>query len=104
MCRQKNERATTPFRGTESHLALVRVVALTEDSVRQLELEWTTWTLLADYPGARFGDPLTGTTAGLRLNEMMKQAGLGKRLPTRLLKQSYQAALQTLRERHSKQG
>jgi len=30
---------------------------------------------------------------------MMKQTGLGKRLPTRVLRQSYQAAMQILRAR-----
>jgi integrase/recombinase XerD len=105
----------------ESELALTQVVALTEDSVRELELEATTWTLLTDYlergrPAltraggdekalflGKLGDPLGSQAAATRLNEMVKQVGLGRRLPTRILRQSYQAALQPLRDRHSKQ-
>jgi len=101
----------------EADLALLQVVALTEDSVLQLNLETATWTLLANYLErgrpvlakdgrsekalflGRSGESLGHQAATVRLNEMMKQTGLGKRLPTRVLRQSYQAALQILRAR-----
>lgn len=38
----------------------------------------------------------------LRLNEVTRQLGLGRRLPTRVLGQSYREALEQLGERHSK--
>ena len=102
---------------TQSSLGL-QVVTLSLDSVRQLELEAASWTLLAEYlergrPAlarsteekalflGKFGEPLGGQAVALRLNEMAKQAGLGKRLPSRVLRQSYLAALQPLRDRHS---
>lgn len=106
----------------ESELGLNQVVELTEDTVRELELDATTWTLLADYlqrgrPAltragneeralflGKWGDPLSAQAVAVRLNEMAKQVGLGKRLPTRILRQSYQAALNPLRERHSQQA
>lgn len=103
----------------ESDLGVMQVVALTEETVRQLELEATTWLLLADYLErgrpvlarsadekalflGKFGEPLGGQAASVRLKELVKQVGLGKRLPTRILRQSYQAAMQPLRDRHSK--
>ena len=101
----------------EADLPLMQLVTLTEDTMRQLDLQATTWTLLADYlehgrPSlaqgcshtalflGRGGDPLGSQAAAIRLNEMAKQAGLGRRLPSRILRQSYQAALQKLQERH----
>ena len=106
---------------TETPLGLQRVLALTEETIRQLELEATTWTLLAAYLERarpillRYGDdceentlfltrdgkPMPLPTAAARLNEIMKQVGFGKRLPSRLLHKSHQATLQPLRERHS---
>jgi integrase/recombinase XerC len=105
---------------TESSLGLLQVVTLTEDSVGQLDLEATTWTLLATYLErarpllvqfggnlnekalflTRDGRPMNVAAAAARLNEIMKQTGLGRRLPSRLLRQSYQTALQPLRDRH----
>lgn len=102
---------------TESELIVTQLVLLTEDFARQLELEAATRLLLNDYLelarpvliGGRadnklliigkFGEALGAPAVAARLNEMARQAGLGRRLPTRILRQSYQAALQSLRER-----
>lgn len=106
---------------TESPLPVTQVVALTEESVRQLELAATTWQLLAEYLEhgrpflaihpeetalflGRMGHPLSWPAVAARLNEMARQAGLGKRLPTRILHQSYLASLKTLRDRHPSDG
>ena len=96
-------------------LPLNDVVALSLETVYHLELDAVTQLLLTEYLErgrqprndgektlflGRGGDPLSAQMAVLRLNEMAKQAGLGRRLPTRVLRQSYQAALQDLRDRH----
>lgn len=101
----------------ESGLIVTQLVLLTEDSVRQLELEAATQLLLNDYLElarpvlidghadskllfiGKFGAPLGAPAVAFRLNEMARQAGLGRCLPTRILRQSYQAALQTVRQR-----
>lgn len=102
----------------ESGLNVTQLVLLTEDSARQLELEAATQLLLNDYLElarpllsdghanskrlfiGKFGAPLGAPAVAFRLNEMARQAGLGRCLPTRILRQSYQVALQTLSERH----
>ncbi len=100
----------------ESDLPLTQLLALSEETLRELELQATTWTLVAEYlehgrPAlaqsdhsalflGRGGEPLGQQAASVRINEMARQTGLGKRLPSRLLRKSYRAALQQVGERH----
>lgn len=98
----------------ETNLGVIGVVALTVDSVAQLELEDTTQELLADYlkegrPAlggtgdwlffCRGGTPLTHHMAALRLRQAARQIGL-ETLPSRVLRKSYLAMQKQVHQRH----
>ena len=97
----------------ETNLGVNGVVALTVDSVAQLDLEDATQELLADYlkegrPAlggvgkwlffCRGGTPLTFQMVGLRLRQAARQIGL-ENLPSRVLRKSYLAALDQVHQR-----
>jgi len=99
----------------ETHLGVTGVVALTLDSVSQLNLHDTTQELLADYlkegrpalggEGAWlffgcYGDPLTDHQAGARLRQAAHQIGL-ESLPSRVLRKSYLAMQKQVHQRHA---
>ena len=102
---------------TETGLGLQQVVALSIDNWQNLEIDASTRTLALEYLEkarplwereaqralflGRTGEPLGAQAAVLRINEFCQQAGLGRRLPTRLLGQSYRAAMQALHTRHA---
>lgn len=98
----------------ETSLGVTGVVALTVDSVAQLELEDTTQELLATYlkdgrPAlggtgdwlffCRSGEPLTSQVASIRLREAARQIGL-ESLPSRILRKSYLAMQKQVHQRH----
>lgn len=100
----------------ETDLGIVGLVALTMESVTELELESTTQELLASYlkesrPAlggqgsglffGRDGNALSDQVVKLRLRQAAQQIGLNAGLPSRVLRKSYLAAMEKLRQRHS---
>lgn len=100
----------------ETDLGMIGLVALTLESVTELELESTTQELLASYlkesrPAlggqgsglffGRDGNALSEQVVNLRLRQAAQQIGLNAGLPSRVLRKSYLAAMKKLHQRHS---
>lgn len=100
----------------ETNLGIVGLVALTIDSVAELELEPTTQEVLTKYLNesrpalggqgsglffCRDGKAMADHVVTIRLRQAAQQIGLSDGLPTRVLRKSYLAAMKKVHQRHS---